>query len=192
MKNFRIILLALSISFVFQLSSQAQNRIFKKGQMDASISIGLVPTFFADKGKMMLPPLSVGADYRIARKFSLGMYAGKSITESARKVFHDSMIAQWKNNFTTLGLRGTVHFTERENLDIYGGFLLIYNHSNIEIMEGKEEILAKHLGIKPTSSTLAYSGFVGTRYALNKELSVFGEIGYGVSLAKVGISFRLF
>ncbi len=99
------------ILFFGQLSSTAQKRTFKKGQMDVGISIGLLPKFFADKRNVMLPPMSLSADYRIADKFSMGVYAGKSITETSPAIVRDGLIAQWKNNFTTLGLKGSVHFT---------------------------------------------------------------------------------
>ncbi len=120
------------------------------------------------------------------------MYAGKSITETSPAIVRDGLVAQWKNNFTTLGLKGNVHFTERRNLDIYGGFLLACHFSKIELEAGEEETLARHIGIKPHSATLAWSGFIGTRYAFSGKLSVFGEVGYGISLATIGLGYRLF
>ncbi|MCP3932848.1 MAG: hypothetical protein GY705_27570 [Bacteroidetes bacterium] len=187
-------MLTLFVLFFFEvltLSLQAQSRVFKKGQLDANFGIGLLPTFTVDNGKTILLPLSISADYRLAGKFSMGLYAGKSITETKRTDIQDCPNAHWKNNFTTIGWRCSVHFTKREKLDIYGGFLLIYNHSKVEIKDGKMEALSKHLGIKPSSGTVTYSGFIDTRLALGKSLSTFGEIGYGISLISLGVSCRI-
>ncbi len=81
------------------LSLQAQSRVFKKGQLDANFGIGLLPTFTVDNGKTILLPLSISADYRLAGKFSMGLYAGKSITETKRTDIQDCPNAHWKNNW---------------------------------------------------------------------------------------------
>ncbi|MCP3933248.1 MAG: porin family protein [Bacteroidetes bacterium] len=191
MKKTKALFIALCMLFLLPFSVWTQNRLFKKGQLDANFSIGLLPTFLADNGKVILLPISVSADYRIADKFSMGLYAGKSITETKRTDIQDCPNAHWKNSFTTIGWRGSIHFTEREKFDIYGGFLLIYNHSKVEIKDEKLATLSRHLGIKPRSGTLTYSGFIGSRYALGKNLSLYGEIGYGISLISLGVSYRL-
>ena len=45
-------------------------RLFEKGQWDASVGAGVIPTYLMDKATVLVPPVSLGVDYRFSEKFS--------------------------------------------------------------------------------------------------------------------------
>ena len=167
-------------------------RLFEKGQLEASFSVGAVPTFLMDGAKIKMLPVSLGLDYRFGEKFSLGVVAGHSVSESKPKVFSDGLKATWTNSFFHVALRPAIHVTSVEDWDFYGGFSIgmqssqVTGKSNGQDFDLKE--MESHLGIASSKTNAAFSGFAGLRYVLNPKWTVNGEIGFGVSIFTVGVT----
>ncbi len=191
--------LFLSLSLLTFSGIQAQNTTFKKGDFDATVGFGLVPTFALDKGEATVPPVSLKLGYRLAERFSLNAYAAySSATTSA--LFTDDFKYKWKNDFLMFGLKGAVHFNQIENFDIYGGFMLGYNvplvKETITPLTGNgdsnpvidENSPRPYL---PAKNNLTYSGFIGVGYYPFKDIGFFAEAGYGISILQMGVNFRL-
>jgi hypothetical protein len=183
--------LILSIA-VFCLAFQfAQAQRFSP-HVDLNFGIGVLPTFVKDQGKAIILPLSLTADYKFTKNFSLGVAASYSVTESGVHQYQDGSTAQWQNSFSTVTLRAAAHSSLlNECWNIYGGLNVGYTNSNIDMLQGTEEKVKAMRGIGRTTSNFLYTAFLGTRYCLGEKIGLFEEVGFGVSLATVGVSIRL-
>ncbi|MEN0004018.1 MAG: outer membrane beta-barrel protein [Bacteroidota bacterium] len=186
MKNLLLVVCSLVLTCCFQ-SLQAQ--VAKPGAIDISVGVGLLPTFNKDDGDVKLLPLTIGADYQFSQHFSLGLLYGHSITE-AEEVFLDADPVKWSNSFSTVGLRVIVNGGKWEKWDVYGGFSLNYNSSVITILEGNNPSVIETVGLE-SETTFSYTGFIGANYAIDKKWAVFGELGYSVSIASVGVKYQI-
>lgn len=169
-------------------------REFEKGQFDASFGAGLLPTYLMDKATVLVPPLSVGVDYRMSEKFSLGLAAGHSVSESRPITTPEGILAQWTNSHFNVGLKPGVHFTVKENWDFYGGFQIGFNYSKLtgktEIKQVSIDEINKHMGIESNISP-SFFGYTGVRYVVSPKWTVNTEIGFGISLLNVGVTYLL-
>jgi hypothetical protein len=176
--------LCLAIQFV-----QAQRF---EPHVDLNLGIGVLPTFVKDHGKAKMLPMTLTADYKFTENFSLGLAGSYSITESGLYQFRDGTTAQWRNKFSTITLRAAAHSRLiNDCLNIYGGLNVGYTNSAIEMMQGEEKKIKAERGIGRTGSNFLYTAFLGTRYCLGEKVGLFGEVGFGVSIATVGVSVRL-
>ncbi len=192
----KIINCIIFLSFIVfsSFTASAQNgypRVFKQGQKDAFIGVGLIPTYLMDGGKIIMPPLTTGGDIMIADNFSLGGQFGYSVSETQRDFQSSEKTKQYRNSFSFFGIRGAAHCTKWDNLDIYGGFNLGYNLTKINVINGEFGDEERHKGIKPKSGKVTYSGFIGVRYSCCNKIGIFGEIGYGASILMIGTTYRL-
>ncbi len=190
------ILCSLVLVIVSLSTIQAQFTKIEKGDVDMAAGIGLVPTFAADKGKAIVPPLSFRIDYRISRQFSLGAYAAFSSTESSIITQPNGSVERFETDYTIAGIRGAVHGNPRDNWDVYGGFLIGYNmpsvkHFIITPASDVKDLEEAPSFTRPAQNRLTYSGFVGAAYYFKKNLSVFAELGYGISLLNAGLQIKL-
>ena len=188
----------LFIATVNAQSYTQPERLFGKGQLDLSVGIGLTPSFLLEGGTMIVPPLSLSADYMVNKKLSLGMYGGFSRTDGQKKMYPIAdkghvvyKEGQWRNTYSEFGLRAAIHYNELEKWDFYGGMQLGYSISKIDALLPDLEEIENHLGIVPVRTTFLPGAFVGAKYAISNRISAFSEIGCGVSLVKAGFSVRL-
>lgn len=187
---------ALLFSCLFNLESPsasaqsgAESR-WKGRQMDAAAGIGLIATFAADKARAITPPLAIGADYLLNEKVSIGLRFGYSAAEKKREIMGRDVI--WNNSFYTVGLRVGFHYTRISRWDIYGGMMLSQNFSRVSWVDIEKAALIKNLGVQESSSQFAYTAYLGSRYAADKKMSIFAEVGFLNSLLTVGFGYRLF
>ena len=195
MKQFIIIILCICCSlFTQQTLAQSYSfndlRIFKKGQGDGFIGLGLLPTYLMDGAKIVVPPINIGADYMVGNNISLGVIAGHSISESKPKVAGGDL-KSYRNELWMTGIRAAAHCTKFDNLDIYGGFSLTYNYTRVQPVNGSFGALEEHLGIKPRRGRMVYAGYMGVKYSCCGLVSFFGELGLSSSLVTVGVAYRV-
>ena len=188
MKNLMLIpLLALILAQV----ADAQNRRAPQKYVDINAGIGILPTFVKDAGKVNAPPMSLTADFKLAEHFSLGAFAGYSVTETGLRLLRDGGTAKWRNRFSVVGVRLAAQSRPLGPWNIYGGMSVAYSHSNIDMMEGQIQKVKEEKGIKESSGKILMGGFIGGRHSLTPRLGLFGELGFGISLATAGLSVRL-
>ena len=184
------------LGFTLALTVNAQkSKItrFKAGDVELSAGIGLLPTFLADQAQTIIPPVGLRLGYRVSENFSLAGFVSYSSSETDRISLPDGTINKWENNYTMVGLRGAVHATRIQNWDIYGGFMAAYNITDVNrtIVDHSNDDIDFRSPYQPTNSdTFTFGGFVGGAYYFKKNLAVFGELGYGVSLVNAGVTLK--
>ncbi len=170
-------------------------RTFEKGQWEANFSAGLVPTFLMDRATIIVPPLSLGAEYRLSEKFSIGASFSHSASESQPRLIGDGINATWTNTHFIVGLRPNIHITQIENWDFYGGFSVGVNYSivngNSNVKGFELEKMERHLGIKGQRISPSFYGFTGARYVVSPKCTLNAEIGFGISIFSVGANYLL-
>jgi len=190
------ILLSLAIAAISLTTGQAQFTKIEKGDIDLAAGIGLLPTFVADRGTTIVPPASVRIDYRLSKKFSLGAYAAFSSTESNVITQPNGSVERFETDYTIVGLRAAVHGNPRDNWDVYGGFMLGYNMPSVNhiIITPASDVKGAENQpsfTRPAKNQVTYSGFIGAAYYFKKNLGVFAELGYGISLLNAGVQIKL-
>ena len=187
MNYFKAILVTI---IIFSTSTITEAQTIKKGDLTASASIGLLPTYFMDGGTTITPPLQIGVEYRLAKVFSVGAFAGYSNYEGAPYENLDGSAYQVTTETMMAGIRAGVHTASFEKWDIYGGFQLGYATPNIEytILNLGEQRFPR----PKVRKGLVYSGYVGVTGNLTERIGIFGEFGFGISLISAGVKTRIF
>lgn len=163
-------------------STQAQQ--FQRGTTVVNLGIGL-GTSLGGLGKAR-PAVSLSVDRGIwdiggPGVISLGGYIGNT----GYKYTDLGYTAKW--NYTIVGVRGAYHyngFTNTPALDVYGGAMLGYNIARYS-SDADDEFLANSYG-----SGIGLSGFVGGRWFFTEKLGVHAELGYGVSILALGLTYK--
>ncbi|WP_028296948.1 hypothetical protein [Olivibacter sitiensis] len=166
------------------MTTAASAQPFQKGTTAANIGIGL-GTALGGLGNAR-PAISLSLDHGVwdaggPGVISLGGYVGNT----GYKYTDLGYTAKW--NYVVVGARGAYHyngFTSTPKLDVYGGAMLAYNIVKYSA-EGNGADLSGNYG-----SGIGLSGFLGARWFLGENLGVYAELGYGVSVLGVGISFK--
>ena len=178
-------------------------REFEKGQWEANFSSGLVPTYLMDKATTIIPPMNIGAEYRINEKFSIGASLGNSVSKSQPQSISEGVQAAWTNTHFVLGLRPGIHVTRIENWDFYGGFSIGLNYSTIngkvtETINGNDGAprfdlneMEGHLGIRQHVLSPSFFGYTGVKYVINPKWLAHTEIGFGISFFSIGVDYLL-
>ncbi len=169
-------------------------------KLQLSAGVGVVPTFFKDQVTTNVPPISLTLGYKVAEKFSLSAFASYSSTTSATIKYNDGSTNVFTNDMLMIGIRPAVHFVNLDKWDVYGGFSLAYNVPmvNVDNTPSDEPLYGDDKPNTPTPSfyreaenNFTYSGFVGASYLVKKNFGIFGEVGYGISLLNVGVTYKL-
>lgn len=193
MSRFFVLFGLVLISFS-TLSAQSSSK-FQLG-----VGVGVVPTFFKDDVSTVVPPLSLNMAYRMSEKFSLSAFASYSSTTSALLKYNDGSTNVFHNEMLIVGVRPAVHFVNLDKWDVYGGFSFAYNVPIVQVdnTPSDEPLYGDNKPDTPTPSfyreaenNFTYSGFVGATYYVKKNLGIFGEVGYGISLLNIGVNYKL-
>ena len=119
---------------------------------------------------------------------SLGGYVGF-------KTFKDDyanagIVVNEKWTYSIFGVRGAYHFTglNVENLDLYAGIMIAYDNLNYSYSDNQGNAYNSNVG--SYNSGLGVSVFAGARYYFAGNLAVFGELGYGVDILGIGLSYK--
>lgn len=191
------IVLSLAV-FALAAGSLEAQVVLKKGSVDFAAGVGLVPTYVADGAHINMLPVNLRLGFRLSDNFSMSAFAAYSASEKNNVIRPDDSIDNIKNQEVTLGVRGAVHALRAERFDIYGGFMLGYNMPNTEVTQVTAPKSGNPLpgALRPSftreaTNKMTYSGFIGASYLAGRNLGVFGELGYGISLFNVGMQWKL-
>jgi hypothetical protein len=185
-----MVCLALAPGILFSQYTKP-TRIFGKGQVDIQASVGIFPTYIADKPQSIIPPLQLSVRWMVARPVSLSVFGGYSYSRSRERLVFDSTRFSLYNQSYFLGLENGFHYTRIDNWDLYGGLCLLYQSIRIEADNPDFTRAMANFGIEARKGKLSLTAVVGSRYALSPHYTVFIELGYGVSLLKAGVGYRL-
>jgi opacity protein-like surface antigen len=163
--------------------------VFQKGDLVFNAGIGLNSSLYCGSGyKSTIPPISLSGEYGVADNLiggnngsiGVGGYLGHTAADYKINDFG------WKYSSIIVGARGAFHYQFAKNLDTYAGTMLGYNIVSAKSIGTENAALGK-----ASASEFSFSLFVGARYWFTPGFGVFGEFGYGISNANLGVSFRL-
>ena len=187
-KTTKVLILSLILALSLPLAPM-NAQIFDKGDVVLSFGLGLGATYYTGGWgyKTTVPPIFVAGDYCLREDLGPGnLGVGGYLGYSAYKYdYYDD----WGVKYNTLifGARGTYHFTDLvDKLDLYGGMML-----GAEIVSNKEYGDWEGANYSANSSGVAFDIFAGARYYFTDSFGVMGELGYGISWLKIGVSLKL-
>ena len=196
MKKIKLLLI-LMLALGWQMVN-AQNLNIRKGDFTAKLGMGVLPTFLLDKGEAIVPPVNMTLGYRVSKTVSLNAYLGYSSTRSNIVSNSGEIMSLNQNDLLMLGLRTEAHSGRFDDFEIYGGFMLGYAKSfiqrtvvNTNPAYDDEPIHTRPYKYPPATGKMLFSGFVGGSYYVMKNIGVYAEVGYGVSIFNVGVNFKL-
>lgn len=180
MKKLSLVVLVLTLG-----SSVVFGQIaYKAGDKNVGGMIGL-GGYGGVYGESTLPSLAASYELGFNENISIGGVAG--FTSSSYTI---SGNWQYKYTYILVGARGAYHYDllHKDNIDTYGGILIGYN---IVSFSEENRPASWPYPVSASSSYLTYGGFVGGRYYFNENLGVQAELGYGIGLLTVGVTYKL-
>lgn len=176
----------------FHIKAQKLPRLdFRKSKIEAKLGLGLAPTFLLDNVRAIVPPLSMKIECRLNKYFSLSSSWGYSSSTSEVSITKKQQRYQWQNRFLFLAAGGNFHRVINRRWEFYGGAQLGYGLSQVSFVNGESRELGKNLGIKPLSGAITWSSYFGMQHMITQKISLYSELGFGVSLVSMGIGYRL-
>lgn len=91
------------------------------------------------------------------------------------------------SNHILLGARGAWHYTGFSSWDLYAGLTLGYNIVSSSVKYDNPLYSGE---FDASSSGLLWGMHVGARYYFNEKFGVMGELGYGVGVLNLGVSYK--
>ena len=183
----KIILIVSLILSMCIIQLNAQESMFKKGDMVLNGTIGFGSVLFSGLGySTTVPPIAASLEYgildKVIEKGSIGI--GGYVGYSSFKYAWYSGGTRYSN--IIIGARGALHYPFIAKLDTYTGLLLGFNVRTASAYGTFTTGGDPNLGSGP-----AWSWFLGGRYYFNRNFAALAEIGYGIAWLNVGISYRL-
>jgi len=152
------------------------NAQIEKGNSLISAAVGFGGTYAwgsADTGL----PLSLTYEYAVMDKLTVGAF-GNYATAKYEGAGYD-----WKWTYFFVGAVGNYHFVNTEKFDVYAGARLGY----IGVSFDDDDT-----GLSdPSAGGFGYTVQGGARYFFIPSLAVNAEVGYGFSIARVGLTLKL-
>jgi hypothetical protein len=186
MKSKKNLLFSLVAGLAFSFATQAQVYENGKNYLNAGIGVG---TFYRglpfglsyERG--VTDDISVGGffDYSAAKYSygSLGGFFGNSLDGRLTILF--------------VGARASYHFNKLLNMDnnkvdLYGGAALGFR--SVSWKYDDEDLNNNSLFSDPYSSGILFGIHAGARYMFSENIGGFAELGYGVSVLKLGLAVK--
>ena len=182
------------------MNIQAQDLHPEKGDFTVAAGVGLIPTFSADGGTVNVLPLTLNVGYRITDAISLNAYGGFTSATSQPQITSDGIAQQYQNDLLMVGVRSEIHTDRFENFDIYGSVMLSYFRPHVYEQPLDPDFIGKGTPVGPSQDKpyqlpapegkLVFAGAVGGTWFVSPHFGVFGEVGYGISLATAGLQYK--
>lgn len=184
---------------------QKRKTTFKKGDIYVNAGFGVLPMHVIEpQANTITPPLSLSVGLRLKKHFVLSAFAGYSSYDAYLPKMNDGSEWYVKNESLVIGLRNEWHAARWDNVDVYGGFMAGVRKPNVErlLLDNHSGELSKAIPADevegPTAfrpgqedkAKLAFGGFVGGAWYFGQNSCLFGEVGYGVSIATVGLGYK--
>lgn len=183
-------------AIIFGLTLNAQKLAIKPGQIQLNAGIGLISTYTADKTTSVVPPVSVSAEIFVSPNIALGVYGAHTQVLGESTFQNADIIEKYDNKTSQFALKGTYYSNDMNGWRIYGGMLTGVSKTEVDKTSSpiKGDVMDDDAPsfTRPNSpNSFLFSGFVGTQRKVNQNLSLYGEIGFGISLVNVGVSYKL-
>lgn len=177
MKNLFLVVVAI----VLVSSTMFGQIAFKNDDTNISGLLG-IGGFAGGYGTSTLPALAAAYEMGITENISVGGIVGYTGTEE------DFGFGKAEYSYILIGARGAYHYDllHNEKIDTYGGIMLGYN-----IVSSSVTTSFPGFGFSASGNYLAFGGFIGGRYYFTPQLAAQAELGYGIGLLTVGVSYKL-
>ncbi len=183
MKRIYTLVAGIMAACLLSVSAFAQSP-YSKGVKIGQVGIGY--GFAGIYGSTDFPPISVGFQYGLEDKISIGGIIGYTSSSYDFGSWYGTDY-KWTYSYILIGARGEYHFLDNsENMDGYGGATLGYAITSVSTPSG-------YYGGGYTAGTsyMLFGVHVGLRYYLSPTVAIFGEAGYGVGYITAGVAFKL-
>lgn len=177
MKNLFLVVVALVL-----VSSMMFGQIaYKAGDQNVSAVVGL-GGFAGVYGTSSMPAIAASYEMGLNENISVGGIVGYTGSEESNS------FVKVEYSYILVGARGAYHYDllHNEKIDTYGGIMLGYN-----IVSSTVTSTFPGFGAAASSSYLAFGGFIGGRYYFTPQLAAQAELGYGIGLLTIGVSYKL-
>lgn len=163
------------ISIIVSIRVYAQDKVaYEKGNQLLQLGFGVGATF--STGTTQVPPVQAHYEYGFSDEISGGAvlgYASSYVPYSGGSIDYSYLI---------VGLRANYHFGTSKKFDPYAGPTLGYNKVSLSDKGGYIGTIA--------DSEIIYGAQIGANYYFTKHVGAWAEIGYGVGLLNLGITFK--
>lgn len=164
-------LLAILLVNPFNLLAQYSG----EGTIDISAGIGLVSGLPGSGGV----PIALSGDYGLNENVSVG-----GVIAFASNEERYSGGIGWDRTHFIIGVTGSYHHSLVEGVDTYGGLMLGYNSVSVSRV-------GSFVFPEPDNSGLVYQIYVGGNYFFTPNFGAYAELGYGVAIINLGVTYRL-
>ena len=164
---------------------------FEKGDMVANFGIGVGSYYASGSGySTKIPPIELSGEYFILENISIGGFIGGSKSELEVKVPRQSDYETFSYSYFNIGAIGNYHFLNQEKLDVYAGARLGYVGLKLKYDDDEFDSDFDIDGLGARSSGILAGAHVGGRYFFNEQFAANAELGYGIAILKIGISYK--
>lgn len=154
---------------------KAQDKLaYEKGNQQLQLGFGVGATF--STGTTQVPPVQAHYEYSFSDEISGGAvlgYASSYVPYSGGSIDYSYLI---------VGVRANYHFGTSSRFDPYAGPTLGYNKVSLADRGGYIGTIA--------DSEIIYGAQIGANYYFTKHVGAWAEIGYGVGLLNLGVTFK--
>ena len=172
----RNLILGLAVAFAgfASLGEANAQKTFEKGTQTASIMIGL-PSTTGLFSSIVVPPLTAVYEYGVVGNLFSNGKGTIGVGGQGEYVLFRSGADNYSGYFF-FGGRGALHYEFVPQLDTYAGLALGWSFVGGAALRN--------------SGAFGTQGFVGARYYVTPTLALGGELGYGLTLVNLGVTFR--
>ncbi len=191
------LLLCGALTNTLTLSAQSSTST-TPSRFTVSAGVGLFPTYYKAHESTGLLPLTFKFGIDVSKNISLGAFFGYSSTTAKPQIFSDGSNSYITNKTKVLGLRSEFRKAFSEKVQGYGGSMVGYFHADVKEYNNSTKALVVRPAGGPTpfnpkekKGKLVYTAFMGATVQVAKKVNIYGEIGYGISIANLGITIRI-
>ncbi|HRH65963.1 MAG TPA: hypothetical protein PLU53_06680 [Bacteroidia bacterium] len=199
-KSFKTVLAAACILFLQAVPTTVfgNEPAFDKGSKTIGLSVGFGVSYSYYGSYSSSPALALTYDHGIVGEVGPGTIGIGGIVgykSASYKYGYGDYKATWTN--IIVGVRGTYHLTilkdKNNKFDPYAGVTvgLRFNSYKDTYYDYYYATYGYHYSSYNYSSTSIVSGlFIGAKYNFSPNIGAFAEVGYDISLARIGINFN--
>lgn len=179
----------LFVVLVIVLTAPAQDGPLRKGDIKLNASIGLKSFIGIAGGVTTFPPLTGSLEYAVDENTTIGPVIGYTATE--QRYYYSSLRSTDVYTFSNLliAAKGNHYFTTGEKWEAYAGAMLGYNAVSFKV-QSTSTVLDSY-AFTEDGGGIFYGFHAGGRYKFTPNLAAHAEVGYGIALLNVGLTFSL-
>ncbi|MFY8127186.1 MAG: OmpW family outer membrane protein [Chitinophagaceae bacterium] len=175
----------IAIAVIALTTTANAQKAYEKGTNSIKAWVGFSPTLTAGGSGFGFStnnstPLALSYELGVSDRLSVGAYVG-----TASSSFVDQDGDGFKNTYLVFGARGSYHFATSDKFDPYVGLMIAYNNVKVSTLGSG----AGMFGTAAVSGILP-GGYLGANYYFTDNIGLNAEVGYGVSLVSLGVSFK--